>query len=95
MKITRREVEHIARLSRLNLSEEEVETFGVQLSSIIAYVEQLDKLDTSNTEPTSHVIPLRNVMRDDRLAPSLPRTEALKNAPDATSQYYRVPRIIE
>lgn len=95
MKITQEDVKHIARLSRLYLSDEETSTFGGQLNSIIEYVEQLNGLDTSSVEPTSHVIPLNNVMRDDIPKPSLPLKEALKNAPDATEKFYRVPKIIE
>ncbi|HAK89450.1 MAG TPA: Asp-tRNA(Asn)/Glu-tRNA(Gln) amidotransferase subunit GatB [Nitrospiraceae bacterium] len=95
MKITQEDVKHIARLSRLYLSDEETGTFGGQLNSIIEYVEQLSGLDTSNVEPTSHVIPLNNVMRDDTMKPSLPVEEALKNAADATEKFYRVPKIIE
>jgi aspartyl-tRNA(Asn)/glutamyl-tRNA(Gln) amidotransferase subunit C len=95
MKITTEDVKHIARLSRLYLSDNEIETFSGQLSSIIEYVEQLNSLDTSNIEPTSHVIPLNNVMRDDIPATSLPVEDALKNAPDSTEKFYRVPKIIE
>ncbi|HEX8949481.1 MAG TPA: Asp-tRNA(Asn)/Glu-tRNA(Gln) amidotransferase subunit GatC [Dissulfurispiraceae bacterium] len=95
MKITKDEVKHIARLSRLSLSESEIETFSGQLSTIIEYVEQLNRLDTAGIEPTSHIIPLRNVMRGDVPAASLPREEALRNAPDSDGKFYRVPKIIE
>lgn len=95
MRITDEEVKHIAKLSRLYLSDKEIITFREQLSSIIEYVEQLNSLDTSNIKPTSHVIPLKNVMRDDILAGSLDRESALQNAPDATDKFYRVPKIIE
>lgn len=93
--ISHDDVHHIARLSRLSLSETETATYGDQLNAIIAYVEQLNNLDTSAVEPTSHVIPLRNVTREDSVRPSLPREEALRNAPDATERFYRVPKIIE
>lgn len=95
MKITSKDVKHIASLSRLYLSDKEIETFSRQLSSIIEYVEQLNSLDTSNIEPTSHVIPLNNVMREDIPAASLAVEDALKNAPDSTEKFYRVPKIIE
>lgn len=88
-------VEHIARLARLDLSDEEERLFGSQLSDILRYVEKLDELDTSAVEPTSHVLELTNVMRDDRPRPSLPPDEALSNAPDRVENFYRVPRIIE
>ena len=95
MKLSLDEVRHIAQLSRLALSEDEAELYAPQLSKIIEYVEQLNNLDTSAIEPTSHIIPLNNVMADDIPVASLPRLEALKNAPDATDKFYRIPRIIE
>ena len=95
MKITKDKVRHIARLSRLSLSEGDIDTFSGQLSTIIEYVEQLNKLETAGVEPTSHVLPLSNVMRDDTPAASLPREEALGNAPDSDGKFYRVPKIIE
>ncbi len=95
MKLSLEEVRHIAKLSRLALSEEEVGLYATQLSKIIDHVEQLNNLDTSATGPTSHVIPLDNVMADDVQGISLPREEALKNAPDSTEKFYKVPKIIE
>ncbi len=95
MKLSLEEVMHISKLSRLSLSEEEAELYATQLSNIIDYVEQLNSLDTTSIEPTSHVIPLDNVMADDIQGTSLPREEALRNAPDATEKFYRVPKIIE
>jgi aspartyl-tRNA(Asn)/glutamyl-tRNA(Gln) amidotransferase subunit C len=95
MRISKEEVKHIAGLSRLSLSEEDMETFGIQLNKIIEYVEQLNRLDTADVEPTSHAIPLKNVMRDDVPRASLTKEEALKNAPDSTEKFYRVPKIIE
>ncbi len=88
-------IEHLARLARLDLNDAEKDRFASQLSGILAYVEQLRELDTAQVEPTAHVIPLENVMRDDDVRPSLPREEALCNAPDRTEQFYRVPKIIE
>jgi aspartyl-tRNA(Asn)/glutamyl-tRNA(Gln) amidotransferase subunit C len=95
MKITDKEVRHIARLSRLFLTEEEVTIFKSQLNTILDYVEQLNSLDTSEVEPTAHVIPLKNIMRDDIAEPSLSQQEILRNAPDATDKFFRVPKIIE
>jgi aspartyl-tRNA(Asn)/glutamyl-tRNA(Gln) amidotransferase subunit C len=95
MKLSLEEVRHISRLSRLALSEEEAELYSSQLSKIIDYVEQLNSLDTSAIDPTAHVISLNNVMADDTQGISLPREEALKNAPDGTDKFYRVPKIIE
>jgi aspartyl-tRNA(Asn)/glutamyl-tRNA(Gln) amidotransferase subunit C len=87
--------EHIARLARLSLSDEEKGLFGSQLNSILSYMEKLNELDTKDVEPTSHVVSLSNVMRDDVQRDSIPREDALANAPDRTDKFYRVPRIIE
>jgi len=95
MKISKTEIEHIAVLARLSLSEEEKELFGSQLSSILGYVEKLNELDTKDIEPTSHVIALTNVMRNDSPRNSIPREDALMNAPSHTDKFYRVPKIIE
>jgi aspartyl-tRNA(Asn)/glutamyl-tRNA(Gln) amidotransferase subunit C len=95
MKISKEEIEHIAVLGRLSLSEEEKELFGPQLSGILDYVEQLNELDTDDVEPTSHVLPLNNVMREDIPGGSISREDALMNAPSHTEKFYRVPKIIE
>jgi len=95
LKLSNEEVKHIAKLSRLALSEEEAGEYASQLSKIIEYVEQLNNLDTSSIEPTSHVMDLGNVMVEDIPGVSLPREEALKNAPDPDGGFYRVPKIIE
>jgi len=95
MKIRKEEIEHIAMLARLSLSEEEKELFGSQLGSILDYMEQLNGLATEGIEPTSHVLSIQNVMREDIPGASLPRSEALMNAPSRTEQFFRVPKIIE
>jgi len=94
-KITRGEVEHVARLARLALSEEEKELMTRQLDRILGYVDKLNELDTTQVEPTSHVLPMENVMREDAVRPSLSQDEALANAPDKEHPFFRVPRIIE
>jgi aspartyl-tRNA(Asn)/glutamyl-tRNA(Gln) amidotransferase subunit C len=95
MKISKEEIEHIAVLARLSLSGEEKELFGSQLSSILDYMEKLNELDTKGIEPTSHVLSLSNVMRDDIPRPSIPKEDVLMNAPDHTEKFFRVPKIIE
>jgi aspartyl-tRNA(Asn)/glutamyl-tRNA(Gln) amidotransferase subunit C len=95
MAIEKKEVRHIAKLSRLALSEEEMDLYSGQLSSILGYVEKLNELDTRDVEPTSHIIEMKNVMREDRNWVSLTADEALSNAPDRKEDFYRVPRIIE
>jgi aspartyl-tRNA(Asn)/glutamyl-tRNA(Gln) amidotransferase subunit C len=82
-------------LARLSLSEEEKDLFGLQLSSILGYMEKLNELDTKDIEPTSHVLPLSNVMRDDLPMVCLPREDALSNAPSRTQKFFRVPKIVE
>jgi aspartyl-tRNA(Asn)/glutamyl-tRNA(Gln) amidotransferase subunit C len=95
LKLTREEVIHISKLSRLAVSETETDTYSTQLSKIIGYVELLNNLDTSSVEPTSHIMPLDNVMAADEPGVSLTREAALMNAPDSDGKFYRVPKIIE
>lgn len=95
LRISREEIEHIALLARLYLSEEEKALFGSQLSSILDYMEKLNGLDTKDIEPTSHVLSLSNVARDDIPGHSISVDDALMNAPDHTDKFYRVPKIIE
>ena len=93
--ISREEVQHVARLARLHLTDEEAERMREQLDAILEYVDKLRELDVGGVEPTAHAVPLINVMRDDALAPSLPQEAALANAPDRAGEFFRVPRIIE
>ncbi len=93
--ITRQDVEHIVQLARLQLTKDEIGVFTKQLGSILNYVEKLNELDTADVEPTSHILPMKNVMREDDVRPSLPREDAIRNAPDMADGFYRVPRIIE
>lgn len=95
MKVSKHAIEHIAMLARIDLTEEEKDLFGSQLSSILDYMEKLNELDTSTIEPTSHVLSLQNVMREDTVRESIPREDALMNAPSHTEKFYRVPKIIE
>lgn len=95
MKITRVEVEHVARLARLELSEPELDTFTVQMDSILAYVEKLNALDTEGIVPTSHAVPMENAFRPDRLTPSIGVEAATANAPDHAESFFRVPKVIE
>jgi aspartyl-tRNA(Asn)/glutamyl-tRNA(Gln) amidotransferase subunit C len=92
---TRDEVEHVARLARLHLTDAEIERMRAELEAILAYVDKLSTLDVEGVEPTSHAVPLVNVMRDDHVKPSYPLDDMLRNAPDRVDDYFRVPRIIE
>lgn len=95
MTIDRSAVEHVARLARLRLSDEEKERMSAELTAILAHAEKIQTLDLDGIEPTSHSLPLVNVMRSDDVRPSLPQAEALRNAPAEESGRFKVPRIIE
>ena len=93
MSVTLKDVEYVAELARLSLSDQEKEKFTHQLNDILKYVEKLNELDTSSVEPLEHVTDLSDVMRDDEVTPSLSREEALRNAPDRTEKFFRVPSV--
>jgi aspartyl-tRNA(Asn)/glutamyl-tRNA(Gln) amidotransferase subunit C len=93
--ITIEDIEYVCELARLELSQEEKEHLTPQLKDIIKYVEKLNELNTEKVEPTSHVLPLKNVMRPDKLAQSLDRQDVLEMAPKANDGTFRVPRVIE
>jgi aspartyl-tRNA(Asn)/glutamyl-tRNA(Gln) amidotransferase subunit C len=95
MPLTREQVEYVAGLSRLALSEEEKEKFGQQLDAILQSVEKLNELDTSGVEPLVHIAEGQNVFREDEVGESLPREDALSNTPDQSEGCFKVPRIIE
>ncbi len=95
MAITGKDVEYIARLARLKLSDEEKEKFASQLATIVEYVEKLNELDTEGVEPTAHVLPVKNVTRPDEVLPSLRREEILKLAPKSGNGFVDVPQVIE
>lgn len=95
MKLSIKEVEHVAELARLELSDEEKNRFVHQLSNILTHIEKLNQLDTSNIEPTSHVLPIKNIFRNDVIQNYFPEGNSLENAPDKDKGYYKVPKIIE
>jgi aspartyl-tRNA(Asn)/glutamyl-tRNA(Gln) amidotransferase subunit C len=95
MKITTEEVDHVAVLARLKFSEEEKERFVSQLNSILEYMGQLGRLDTSSVEPTFHAVSQENVFREDIVQPSLDLERTLANGPDPDRGFFRVPKIIE
>ncbi|VAX38438.1 Aspartyl-tRNA(Asn) amidotransferase subunit C @ Glutamyl-tRNA(Gln) amidotransferase subunit C [hydrothermal vent metagenome] len=95
LQLTRNQVAHVATLSRLSLTDTELDTFTHQLQDILEYIEMLEEVDTENTEPMVHAIEQQNVFREDELADSLPRDEALKNAPATDGSYFLVPPILE
>ncbi|MTI85959.1 MAG: Asp-tRNA(Asn)/Glu-tRNA(Gln) amidotransferase subunit GatC [Firmicutes bacterium] len=92
--INKSDVEHVALLARLELSEEEKELYTKQLSDILEHAQTLNKLDTENVLPTAHVLPLKNVFREDEVGDHLDTEKALSNAPDKEENFFRVPKIV-
>lgn len=95
MKITRAEVEHVAHLARLALSEKELDALTGEMDAVLNYVEQLNRLDTEGIVPTAHAVPMENAFRDDEPGTGFTPEQALSNAPDATDHSFRVRRVIE
>ena len=89
--IDREQVLHVARLARLNLSDDEVERMASELSGILEHVEHINELDLERVEPTSHVVAVENVLRPDESRPSWSRDEILERAPDPAGGSFRVP----
>lgn len=94
-RLTREDVERLARMARLGLTEEEKERLQQDLSQILRAFEGLRQVPTEGVEPTAHLVPLQNVLRADEVRPSLPREQVLANAPETRDGFFRVPRILE
>lgn len=94
-KLDKSQVRKVARLSRLELTEAEVEEFTGQLSAILDYVEKMNELDTENIEPLAHCLPISNVFRPDRVGESLDPEKALANAPQRDGNFFKVPKILD
>ncbi len=95
MSLSKEQVHHIARLARIAVSDDDVEQFAGQLSSLLDHFSTLSAVDTEGVEPTAHPLPLGNVMRADEPAPSLPLEEVLANAPEHEDGYLRVRAVLE
>ncbi|MCI3923112.1 Asp-tRNA(Asn)/Glu-tRNA(Gln) amidotransferase subunit GatC [Paenibacillus sp. TRM 82003] len=95
MSVTLKDVEHVAKLARLELTEDEKARFTEQLNAILKYAEKLNELNTEGVEPTSHVLPVKNVLREDVARPSWPLDESMKNAPEEEDGQFRVPAVLE
>ncbi len=93
--LTREEVLHIAHLARLELTEEEIETYRRQLSAILEYFQKLQEVDTEGIPPTASVLPPRSVLREDEPRPGLPREELLANAADVEDGQFRIPPVLD
>lgn len=95
MTVKKEDVINIAKLSKLRLSENEIEEFTEDMNQILDYVKKLEKIDTSKVEPLSHPLEGVNVFREDKLQKSIDREAALKNAPDKTEEFFKVPKVIK
>lgn len=95
MSVSKKDVDYVAGLAHLQLTEEESESLVSDMNQILDYMTTLEEVDTSDVEPLEHVIDLEYRLRDDKAEEPLDHKEALKNAPDADSDYFRVPRVIE
>ena len=95
MAVTKKDVEYIAELAKLKFKDEELEKFTEQLNEILAYVEKLNELDTTNVEPLSHPVEGSNVFREDVVKPLLDREEELRNAPDRSELFFKVPKVVD
>ena len=95
MNLTRDDIENVAYLSRLELSEEEKDKFTGHINRLLEHFAKLRQLDTENVEPTSHVIPVHNVFRKDESRPSLPPEEVVSNGPQVAGDCFVVPRVVE
>ena len=91
--ITVKDVEHVAKLARLELTETEKEKFTKQLGDVLKYVEQMNEVDTTNVKPMAHAFDIVNVMREDKVVKEVTREELLKNAPEEEDGFFRVPKI--
>ena len=94
-RLTRADVEHVAQLARLALTDDEIERFTGQLEVILEHAAEIAALDTHDVPPTAHPLPMVNVLRADTVRPSLPRDEVLEMAPAAEDGRFRVPRILD
>ena len=94
-KLTENQVRHVAKLARLNCSDEQIANFTHQLDAIIQYVGQLEQLDTTNVEPLAHCLPVHNVFRADQITASLTSDQALANAPQSDGEFFSVPKVLD
>ncbi|MCG7385804.1 MULTISPECIES: Asp-tRNA(Asn)/Glu-tRNA(Gln) amidotransferase subunit GatC [Paenibacillus] len=95
MSISNNDVQHVAKLARLNLTSEEEQTLTGQLNAILKYAEKLNELDTENIEPTTHVLHVSNVMREDETKESLSIEQVMRNAPEEEDGQFKVPAVME
>lgn len=95
MALSKETVQYVADLSRISLEPQELEKFSLQLQTILDFIDQLKEPDTAGVEPTSHILPVSNVFRDDMPAACLPVEKTLANAPEKEGNFFVVPKVIE
>ncbi len=94
-KIGEAQVRHVAKLARLDLTDEEVARFSTQLSAVLGYMEKLNELDTDSVEPLAHCLPIHNIFREDVVTESLDTELALENAPQHFENFFKVPKVLD
>jgi aspartyl-tRNA(Asn)/glutamyl-tRNA(Gln) amidotransferase subunit C len=95
LKLSTQDVEYVAKLARLEVTNQEKEKFTAQLNDILGYIDKLNELDTKGVAPMSHAIAVTNAFREDKVLESLGTEKALANAPDARGEFFRVPKVID
>ncbi|MCM8789948.1 MAG: Asp-tRNA(Asn)/Glu-tRNA(Gln) amidotransferase subunit GatC [Candidatus Omnitrophica bacterium] len=95
MVVDKETVKYLANLARMELEQKELEKLSSQLYDILGFIDKLKKLDVKDISPTSHILPLNNVLREDELRPSLPLEKTLKNSPQCKGSFFSVPKVIE
>ena len=95
MKISSREVEYVANLARLEVTDSEKEKLTAQINDILLYIDKLNELDTKGVEPMSHAIAITNAFREDKILDSIGTENSSTNAPDARGEFFRVPKVID
>lgn len=95
MSVSKEDVKHIANLSKLNLTEEELEKYTTELSDIVNFANELSNIDVEGIKPTAHILDIKNVFRKDEMKPSYDREEILKNAPSKDAGCVSVPKVVE
>ena len=95
MKLSSQEVEYVAHLARLEITDKEKDKFTAQLNDILLYIDKLNELDTKGVEPMSHAIAVTNAFREDNIVDSIGTEKSLANAPDARGEFFRVPKVID
>ncbi|HHV29643.1 Asp-tRNA(Asn)/Glu-tRNA(Gln) amidotransferase subunit GatC [Acetivibrio mesophilus] len=95
MRVNKKTLEHVANLARLNFTDKEKEKLMLDMENIISYIDKLNELDTSEIIPTDHVIPIKNIFRDDEVLDSYPKDKMLMNAPSKEDGCFKVPKVVE